>query len=196
MSIRDFKRNIARLTDRMITFSLNPDYAAYKEILACTSLVRESGEFFPLFMQGCMAQYGRKWGCEEDPHMQTYHTTIDELLRTCIQAPTYTAAMKLLYTFYATGSLDCIEVFYQCMGHESMPRSTKDQLRPWYENTRAKYQAETARLLRANANHFAQYKHIREDIADFSYFDIDKINARVKIEREKNSELRALKMDK
>jgi hypothetical protein len=110
---------------------------------------------------------------------------ISDLTSQAIKTPTFTIATKIMYIFYASGQLSMIELFYQLMGWETLPRNTKEQLAILYRDTKLKYQTRTAQLLKANPDHFINpIVKIKLNVADFSYFD--NIKERAIEEREYN----------
>ncbi len=172
--IAEFKKQSALITNHMVTFALDPTLDKYNAICKCESLIRTSGEFFPLFRDTCLLCYGDLWGIHEDSLGLNTDTNITEtitnLKEAAVRAPTLTIATKLMYVFYASGQLAIIELFYQCMGCETMQRHTKEQLAQLYRDVKNDWQKCCAGLLRKNPSHFDNMK-IRPDVADFSYFD-------------------------
>jgi len=187
--IAQFKKNVDRITDLMITFSLNPNHTDYDEIINCESLKRNCGEFFSVFTDTCLLCYGSSWDISMDlpgtVEITVFSEYISDLTAQAIKAPTFTIATKIMYIFYASGQLSMIELFYQLMGWETLPRNTKEQLAGLYRDTKSKYQTRTAQLLKNNPDHFSNHMiKIKPNVADFSYFDT--IKERAIEERERN----------
>lgn len=191
--IAQFKKNVEMITDSMVTFSLNPNVIDYNKIISCESLKREAGEYFQYFVDTCMLCYADDWNIGRvDDNTQpidknSITSTITTLAKQAVTNPTFSIAVKILYIFYASGQLSFIELFYQLMGWETLPRGTKEQLAQLYRDIKLKYQRRTAQLLKLDPDYFTHNKHrvkIQQMVADFSYFD--NIKERAIEEREHN----------
>lgn len=161
----------------MKTFCLNPNREIFSRI--CT--LRDG--HIPIFRLACLFQYAEEWGLNVDPNdssKRIENIQTDFLIREreisekAISAPSKTNSMKVLYLYYALGELKHIDLFYQCMGHEGIPHSSRVELAELFRETRSLYQAEIMKLRAINPNHFENYDM---NEIDFKYFDTMKERA-------------------
>jgi hypothetical protein len=192
------KDEVERLTFAMQKFCLAPNKATFDEICACTALKRADADNFIIWRDACLYKYSGDlgWGDDQaitsvDDHRKEddrgdyegdFMTNEGALCEKTILTPTKSAAIQVMYMFYATGELKYIDLYYQCMGHERLPMQTKQYLARLYAETKKMYKDEVLILLMKNPAHFdtGAGRGMRLDVAGFTYFDdINSITAQL-----------------
>lgn len=177
--LEQMKLRIEELTFSMQLFCLNPKLEKFLEICKCDSLVRKEADDFKIWKLSCLYKYGRDWELEFDPEDRSksidnieFNFQLHEksLCDKAIENPSQSTSLRILHIFFATGELKYIDLYYQCMGHENLPESTRRYLVSVYHTIKEKYQLEVIKLLTENKNHFDNLDLVQSTV-DFSYFD-------------------------
>lgn len=164
------------MTSSMQTFCLHPSKELFDQICKCDPLRRKEGDDFEAWRLAALWRYGDEWGLEPD---DTFVTLAQRLSKKTEEAPSKTTALQILHLFFATGDLDYIEAFYECMGHEKIPEGTRRYLVETYKVVKELYCGK----LHEVSNEQLDKLGLRRDVVDFSYFDDAKERA---IEEKKN----------
>lgn len=176
--IAALKQRSAELTSSMQTFCLEPTLWKFNQICAYPAL-RKDEDNFKIWRIACLYKYGEEWELKSDPDDPSKPLNSVELAFTlheskiterAIKSPSYTLSMQIIHIFYALGELKYIDLFYQCMGHERLPLTTKQQLIALYRDIKGMYQIRVSGLLAKDPDHFKKLELVTS-VVNFTYFD-------------------------
>ncbi len=171
--IRKENNEVARL---MQSFCIDPTIDSYKRIMSNPEVLRD--EYFPIWKLSAMFKFGDFIDIPSTPDdiEEQFYKLEKRLCDDALIKPSVAASTKILYIYFATGSLKYIDLFYQCMGMMEIPITSRQRLAHIYKNLKEHYLDQISKLSTklespdALNNHFdtigVQKRHV-----DFTYFD-------------------------
>ncbi|QYB17611.1 hypothetical protein PV-S19_0247 [Pacmanvirus S19] len=157
-------KNQERIANNMQMFCLNPSLDSFKEICGDINIKRKYTIEFDIWKLAC--EYKYEYCSISDDFIKKQ----EEICNKALLKPTRTIIVQLLFIYFATGELKYIDLFYQCMGHESITQQTRQYLSSLYKDTKDKYLNKIAELLSDDKDYFSK-KCINLRHVNFSHFD-------------------------
>ena len=184
--IAEFNRKIELAAKNMQLFCLEPSLESFTQICECKALRRSLDVIFETWRTSCLYKYGEQWGLQYDPEnpgrsldaLQMVFDIQCEKMQTDAEfSPSKILAIKILHMFYAFGDVASLELYYQMLGHDKLPITTRKELADLYNITKEQYRTRVCELLDKDPQHIAKLG-LDESVVDFSYIDRAVENAR------------------